>query len=98
MITPDSPGPERDPKQGAWVADRNRLGVALVGVTDMLPKCAEILNAVSSRAAFELARDARQEVLGRLTEMHGELLTYQREVRADALSPCGVRLPPNDGA
>ena len=80
-----------------WVAERNRLGVALVGVTEMLPKCAEILNAASPQMAFQVATAARQEVLIRLTEMHRELLTYQRAVRADVLplsgntGPCARR-------
>jgi hypothetical protein len=86
-ITPDTPNPERDPTQGAWVADRNRLGVALVGVADLLPTCAEIPNAASPQAAYQMATDARQEVLRQLTEMHTELLTYQRAVRADMFPP-----------
>jgi len=80
------------PEMRGWMAERNRLGVALVGFTDMLPRCAEILNAASREAAFGLAAAARQEVLVRLTELHGELLTYQRAVRADAL-PTGATAP-----
>ena len=71
------------------MAERNRIGVALIGVTDMLPKCAEILNAATPQAAYLVAPEARQEVTRWLTELHGELLAPQRAVRADVL--------PNDG-
>jgi hypothetical protein len=53
-----------------WMADRNRLGVALVGVTDRLPECAKLLNASTAADAFRTASVARQEVLAELDRLN----------------------------
>jgi hypothetical protein len=56
-----------------WMADRNRLGVALVGLSERLPKCAAILNAATERLALDGATEGRQEVLLELDRLSVEL-------------------------
>ncbi len=58
----------------AWMADRNRLGQALVGLRNRLPQCvALVAQAKMAEQAFELASQARNEVDLELRYLHGEL-------------------------
>ena len=56
------------------MADRNRLGQALVGLSDRLPKCMALVNqAKMSEQAVGQASSARDEVATELKYLHGEL-------------------------
>jgi hypothetical protein len=62
---------EKDPRR--WWPLRNRLAHAMVGLSDRLPKCAELLNQHLSGQAFGVASQARNQVEIELKYLRHEL-------------------------
>ncbi len=55
-----------------WATDRNRLGHALVGLTDQLPRCAALMHAETPVEAAQMITDGREEVRQELERLSKE--------------------------
>jgi hypothetical protein len=69
-----------------WMPDRNRLAQLMIGLNEVLPSCASIMNAGTSEVALESAKHGRQEVTRELERIDGELRKLHSPVIPQAIT------------